>query len=141
MNNDTKLVTQVEQEALMKDETPTIPYTKETCEYAQHVVSHILLFSCSSRMHLVTRVCATSGERQGQRLLAHVKRVTLQVIKGWYPNHSCKAVRAMVASCDMCALTHISLTTQWTTLVGRMIDFVSLNHQVIAWIRYVLCDW
>jgi hypothetical protein len=71
----------------MKDGTPTILYTKETREYARHVRywrdvrdSRVSLFSCLSRINHVTRVCATSGERQGQRPFAHVKRVTLQVI-------------------------------------------------------------
>lgn len=47
---------------------------------------------------------------------------------------TCKAVRATVVSCDMSTLTHKFPITQWTTLVGRMIDAASLNHQVIAWI-------
>ena len=71
----------------MKDGTPTILYTKETREYARHVRywrdvrdSRVSLFSCLSRINYVTRICATSGERQGQRPFAHVKRVTLQVI-------------------------------------------------------------
>jgi hypothetical protein len=71
----------------MKDGTPTILYTKETREYARHVRywrdvrgSQVSLFSCLSRMHHVTRVCATSGECQDQPVFVHVKRVTLQVI-------------------------------------------------------------
>ena len=47
----------------------------------------------------------------------------------------------MVASCDMCTLTHKSATTQWTTLVERVIDAASLKHQVVAWIGDVLGDW
>jgi hypothetical protein len=72
----------------MKDGTPTILYTKETREYARHVRywrdlrgSQVSLFSCLSRINHVTRVCAMSGERQGQRPFAHVKRVTRQVIR------------------------------------------------------------
>ena len=42
--------------------------------------SQVSLFSCLSRINHVTRVCATSEQRQGQRHSAHVKRVTLQVI-------------------------------------------------------------
>jgi hypothetical protein len=68
-------------------ETPIVLYTKETREYARHVRywrdvrgSQVSLFSCLSRIHHVTRVCATSGGRQGQAPFAHVKRVTLQVI-------------------------------------------------------------
>jgi hypothetical protein len=71
----------------MEDGTPTIVCTEETREYTRHVRywrdvrdSHVSLFSCLSRMNHVTRVCATSGERQGQRPFAHVKRATLQVI-------------------------------------------------------------
>jgi hypothetical protein len=71
----------------MKDGTPTILYTKETREYARHVRywrdvrgSQVSLFSCLSRMYHVTRVCATSGECQGQPVFVHVKRVTLRVI-------------------------------------------------------------
>ena len=71
----------------MRNGTPTILHTKETREYARHVRywrdvrdSRASLFSCLSRINHVTRVCATSGERQGQRPFAHVKRVTLQVI-------------------------------------------------------------
>jgi hypothetical protein len=71
----------------MKDGTPTILYTKETREYARHVRywrdvrgSQVSLFSCLSRMHHVTRVCATSGERQDQPVFVHVKRVTLRII-------------------------------------------------------------
>jgi hypothetical protein len=37
MNNDSKLVTQVEHKAPMKDGTPTILYIKETRVYALHV--------------------------------------------------------------------------------------------------------
>ena len=65
----------------------TVLYTKETREYARHVrcyrdargsqVSHS---SLRSRINHVTRVCATSGERQDQWSFAHVKPVTLQVI-------------------------------------------------------------
>lgn len=74
----------------MKDGISTVLYTKKTREYARHVrywrdargaqVSLISLFSCSSRTNHVTLACATSGERQGQRPFAHVKRVALQVI-------------------------------------------------------------
>ena len=71
----------------MKDGTPTILYTKETRVYARHVRyqrdvrdSRVSRFSCLSRMNHVTRVCATSGERQGQRPFAHVMRVVLQAI-------------------------------------------------------------
>jgi hypothetical protein len=73
----------------MKDGTPTVLYTKETRGYARHVRywrdvrgSQVSLFSCLSRMHHVTRVCATSGECQDQPVFVHVKRVTLQVITG-----------------------------------------------------------
>jgi hypothetical protein len=75
----------------MKDGTPTILYTKETYEYARHVRywrdvqdSQVSLFSCLSRIHYVTRACATSGKRQGQRPFAHVKQVTLRVITHSY---------------------------------------------------------
>jgi hypothetical protein len=71
----------------MKDGTLPILYTKETREYARHVRywrdvrgSQVSLFSCLSRMHHVTRVCATSGECQDQPVFVHVKRVTLRVI-------------------------------------------------------------
>jgi hypothetical protein len=71
----------------MKDGTLTILYTKETREYARHVRywrdvrgSQVSLFSCLSRMHHVTRVCATSGECQDQPVFVHVKRVTLRII-------------------------------------------------------------
>ena len=71
----------------MKDGNLTVLYTKETREYARHVRywrdvrgSQVSLFSCLSRINHVTRIYATSRERQGQRPFAHVKRVTLQVI-------------------------------------------------------------
>ena len=71
----------------MKDGNPTILYTKETREYARHVRywrdvrgSQVSLFSRWSRINHVTRVCATSGERQDPWSFAHVKPVTLQVI-------------------------------------------------------------
>jgi hypothetical protein len=87
MMNDSNLVTEVEHEDPVDDGTTTILYTKETGEYARHMRhwrdvrdSHVSLFSSLSRMSHVTRVCGTSGERQGQRPFVHVKRVTLQVI-------------------------------------------------------------
>jgi hypothetical protein len=65
----------------MKDGNLTILYTKETREYARHVRywrdvrgSQVSLLSCLSRMKHVTGVCATSGERQGQRPFAHVNK-------------------------------------------------------------------
>jgi hypothetical protein len=64
----------------MKNGTPTILYTKETREYARHVRywrdvrgSQVSLFSCLSRMHHVTRVCATSGECQDQPIFVKGK--------------------------------------------------------------------
>jgi hypothetical protein len=71
----------------MKGSTPTTLYTKETRQDARHVRywrdvrgSQISLFSYLSRMNHVTRICATSGECQGQPTFVHVKRVTRQVV-------------------------------------------------------------
>ena len=62
-------------------------YTKETREYARHVRylrdvrgSRVSLFSPLSRMHHVTRGCATSEGTPRLAAFAHVKRMTLQVI-------------------------------------------------------------
>jgi hypothetical protein len=71
----------------MNDDTPTVPCTKKTHEYARHVRYwrdvqglQVSLFSYLWCVSHVTRVCATLRERQVQSLLAHVKRVTLQVV-------------------------------------------------------------
>ena len=71
----------------MNDGKLPSPCTKETREYARHLRclrdvrrSQISLFSSFSRMNHSDRVCAMSWERQGQQPVAHVKRVTLQVI-------------------------------------------------------------
>jgi hypothetical protein len=59
-------------------------YTKETREYARHVRylrdvrgSQVSLFSFLSRMHHVTRECATSEGVPRLAAFAYVKRMTL----------------------------------------------------------------
>jgi hypothetical protein len=66
----------------MKDGTPTILYTKETGGYARHVRGpQVSVFSLWSRINHVTRGWGTFGKGQGLQPFAHVKRVTLQVIR------------------------------------------------------------
>lgn len=106
-----------------------------------------ILFLCERVMNKPYRMTRRWGIGSAYALCMRAEEKETESVRraqpcgsGWYIDHSCRAVRAMVAPCDMSALTHMSPITQWTTLVGRMIDGMSLNDQVIAWIGYVLRD-
>jgi hypothetical protein len=111
-------------------------------------LSRSMSYLCERVMNTLWLDVEGLGARMLSVCVLMEKKPNMSVVKapaqpyrsGWYIDHSCRAGRAMVAPCDMSAVIHMSPITQWTTSVGRMIDGMSLNDQVIAWIGYVLLD-